>query len=161
MLTITRARSIVEYAENEYSSGKLIEYSFTPFESGGASSPLEALQALYIVIADYFKLSDSSSAKKNFDDYASSSQFVAMSLAMESTEVHSNAKRFSPEIIASIKSFITLDSFVSFLHTLDPISPDYWSKVYTRICLDFPVDSNKNTLQTAKKKPWWRFWCQS
>jgi len=49
-LSKERARKIVEHAENEFASGRHIEYSFTPFEAGGASSPLEALHALYILI---------------------------------------------------------------------------------------------------------------
>src|SRR5882672_2650892 len=89
-LTLDRARAIVAHAENEYATGRRIEYSFTPFEAGGAASPLEALQALYIIIADRFwiscvRQSGTPSAMKMFDDYAAASRFISMSLSMEST----------------------------------------------------------------------------
>ena len=161
-LTIARARSIVEHAENEYATGRKIDYSFTPFEAGGASSPLEALQALFIVIAEFFQFSrtrqsGSSAAIKGFDDYAASSQSIAMRLAIESTKVHSIAERLSPEMIASLLAFETVDSFVSFLRTLQPTSADYWPHVYQRIALVYPTEPPHSQV-SAEKRAWWRFW---
>jgi hypothetical protein len=162
-LTISRARSIVEHAENEYAAGKRIDYAFTPFETGGATSPLEALHALYIVIAEFFQFSrtrqsGSSVAMKGFDDYAASSRSIAMRLAMESTKVHSIAERLSPEMIDSLMAFETVDSFVSFLRTLQPASADYWPQVYQRIALAYPAEPPLSNVKPAKKKAWWRFW---
>lgn len=55
-LTIDRAVAIVEYAQNEFASDRCIEDTFTPFSEGGASTRLEAFNALYIFIADWFRL---------------------------------------------------------------------------------------------------------
>jgi len=165
-LTLHRARVIVEHAENEYATGRRIDYSFTPFEAGGASSPLEALQALYIVIADRFwfscvSQSGTAVAMKMFDDYAASSRFISMSLSMESTGIDSIAALLSPKMIASLKNFETVDSFASYLRTLRPDSSDYWPQVYQRLDLDYPREppaSPKADVRSVEKKPWWRFW---
>ncbi len=162
ILTIARARSIVEHAENEFIADRRIDYSFTPFELGGASSPLEALQALYIVIAEFFQFSRTrqsglSAAMKGFDDYAASSRSIAARLAMESTKVHSIAERWSPDMISSLLAFETVDSFVSFLRTLQPESADYWPQVYQRIALAYPAEPPHSQV-SAEKRAWWRFW---
>ena len=109
-LTLDRAQAIVEHAENEYAKGRHIEYSLTPFEAGGASSPLEALQALYIVIAHHFwfssvRKSGAPAAMKTFNAYAAASTFIATSLSIESTETPSIAALLSPEIISRLKAF--------------------------------------------------------
>lgn len=162
-LTIARARSIVEHVEYEYAADKGFDYSFTPFEAGGASSPLEALQAFYIVIAEFFQFSrtrqsGSSAAMKGFDDYVASSRSIAMRLAIESTKIHSIAERLSPDMIASLLAFETVESFVSFLGTLQPASADYWPQVYQRIGLAYPVEPRPSQVEGADKKAWWRFW---
>lgn len=165
-LTLARAHAIVEHAENEYATGRRIEYSFTPFEAGGASSPLEALHALFIVIADRFwftcaRQSGTPAAVKMFDGYAASSTFIAMSLAHESTKIHSIAKLLNPEMIASITAFETVDSFVSYLRTLSPASAYFWPQVYQRLDLEYPIEPalpQKTDVAPVVKKPWWRFW---
>jgi len=141
-LTIDRARAIVEHAEDEYATGRHIEYSFTPFEAGGAVSPLEAHRALFIVIAHHFwyacvRQSGTAAAMKLFDEYAALSEHISMSLFFESTELPYNAAHLSPEIIAGLKATETVESFVSFLRTLRPQSPDYWRQVYPRLGMDY------------------------
>ena len=165
-LTLARARAIVEHAENEFATGRRIEYSLTPFEAGGASSPLEALHALFIIIADRFwfscvRQSGAPEAMKMFDDYAAASRFIAMSISFESTKTHSIAKLLDPEMIESLTAYETVDSFASFLHTLSPASSDYWPQVYQRLGLDYPTEPSpppKADITPVEKKAWWRFW---
>jgi hypothetical protein len=165
-MTLTRARSIVEHAENVFGTGHRIEYSFTPFEAGGASSPLEALHALYIVIADRFwfsciRQSGTAAALKMFDDYAAASRFIAMSISYESTKVHSIAKLLDPNMIASLSAYETVDSFTSFLRALHPANEDYWPLVYQRLGLIYPTEPEpplQSHKASIRKKPWWHLW---
>jgi hypothetical protein len=145
-ITIDRAKQIVEHAENKFASGRRIEYAFAPFKAAGASSPLEALHALFIVIADFFhfvcvRKSGSREATQMFDEYVAASRSIAMRLFAESTKVHSIAKLLDPTMIASLTAYETVDSFVSYLRKLTPTRADFWYQVYSRIGLPYPLDS--------------------
>jgi len=158
-LTVDRAQAIVEHAEKEYATGGRFDNTFTPFEAGGASSPLEALQSLYIVIAQRFSFvsqSGSSAAVKTFEEYVAYSRSISMDLFVESTAIESTSGSVTPKTIAMLAR---IDSFVSFLRTLRPSSPDYWPQVYERLGLAWPVASDSKQVGTSiEKKPWWRFW---
>ncbi len=140
-LTIDRALKIVEYAENKFAKGRQSKNAVTTFKAGGASSPLEALQALSIVIAHRFwyasvHISDKPAAMRMFDDYAGLSALIEMSLCAEATETPSIATLLSPAMTASIKAWEGLACFVPFLRTLNTESPEYWPQVYQRLGLE-------------------------
>jgi hypothetical protein len=162
-MTVARAQAIVEHAENEYGTGQPIDYWYTPFEKGGAASPLEALQALYIVIAQRFlfakvRQSNSFEAMTMFDDYVASSRFFSLRVTI-STDKPSIAASLSREMIAGLKAFEKIDSFVLFLRTLCPSSPDYWPQVYARLELDYPSEPaslpRANRKLFSDHKVWW------
>ena len=52
----------------------------------------------------------------------------------------------------------TVESFVSFLRTLDPVGREYWPQVYQRIGLSCPLadGAQKAVLLPEPKKSWWR-----
>ena len=72
-----------------------------------------------------------------FDDYARASGSIAMRICFESTMIDSRASHLNPKIIASLTESESVESFVSYLRTLQPASADYWPQVYKRIGLPF------------------------
>ncbi len=158
-LTLDRARAIVGYAENEFASGRRIEDAFTPFAGGGASTRFEAVQALYIVIADYFHSAcvrdgGSPDAMKHFDKYAKLSGDLSWRILCGN--IRDPAK--VPDALGNQE---TVESFVGYLKTLSPASADFWPEVYQRIGLAYPSErvwEPEADASSSGKKPWWRFW---
>jgi hypothetical protein len=157
-LTLDRARAIVGYAENEFGSGRRVVDAFTPFAESGASTRLQAVQALYIVIADQFQSarvhhSGSPDAIKHFDKYANLSGEISWRILCDNI-------RDLAKVPDALGDWETVESFVGFLKNLNPASADFWPKVYQRIGLDFPTESAKpeKDESVSGKKAWWRFW---
>lgn len=99
-LTVSRAQAIVNHAEREYATGRRFDNTFTPFAAGGASSPQEALQSLYIVIAQRFSLlseSRSSAAVKTFEEYIFHSKSISMDLIMEMLAIEPSSRGVDPK----------------------------------------------------------------
>lgn len=159
-MTIARAREIVEHAENEFANGNDIKDAFMPFSRGGATTRLEALQSLYIRIADFYhfacvrrsKLPD---AMKQFDIYANGSGLIAWRIMCDHI-------REPSKIPDALRSQETVSSFVAYVRTLDPTAVGFWHNIYQRIGLDYPLESQpliQVPEPSAKaSKPWWRFW---
>ena len=71
------------------------------------------------------------------------------------------AEHLTSEMIESLKTHESTDSFASFLRKLMPASADYWPQVYQRLGLDYPSEPappSKCDLPPIAKKAWWRFW---
>lgn len=156
-LTIHRAKEIVSHAEDEFSSGHRIEYSFTPFKDAGASTPLEAYQAILITIADFFQFVKiekigNPDAMKLFNEYAKASGFIAMRLFAESTKIHSIARLLEPRVIEGLIQAETIESFVSYLHTTNVTEPEFWTHVYERIGVSFPIETAKRQTDPMLKQ---------
>jgi hypothetical protein len=159
-LTLDRARAIVAHAENEFAAGGTISDAFAPFARGGASTRAEATNALYIVIADFYRMASrsgaNSEAMQEFFHYASLSGSIAIRLTYDAID--------SPDAlrhVASSDTRETMDSFVNYLRTLDPTGRDFISCVYHRIGLTYPTESRSEPSSVAApsmNKPWWRFW---
>jgi hypothetical protein len=160
-ITLARARDIVGHAEDEFAPGRSIEDAFAPFARGGASTRLEALHALYIVIADYFHLasirgSGSPNSVSEFDKYANLSESVAMRIMCD--DVRDPAMLRNANGLGAQE---TVTSFVGYLRTLDPADADFWPRVYQRIGLDYPTQRDlkpEEKSAPAGKKASWRFW---
>ena len=147
-LTVERALAIVEHAENQFASGQHIEDAFTPFAAGGASTRLEALNALYIVIADHFRLSSArpsgaSGGMDLFDRYANASQSIALRIVYDD-----NPSTLKPA--AGLQGTETIESFVAYLRTLDPRGPDFWPQVYQRLGLNYPSEREEPPKQALE-----------
>jgi len=160
-LTLDRAQAIVGHAENEFSTGKQIDDAFAPFARGGASTRGEALDAIFIVIADFYRMasrsgSGASSEMEEFSAYARLSGSIAMRLASVSISDKTGSQQ-----IAITDNRETVDSFVRFLRTLNPETSNFWPTVYQRIGLTLPAaPQTRPSISTTSsgKKPWWRFW---
>ena len=159
-LTLERAREIVAHAENEFAAGHHIQDAFAPFARGGASTRAEATNALYIVIADYYRMASrhgaSSPAMQEFSNYAGLSGSISLRLTYDAIE-NPDALR----AVASTDSRETMESFVRYLRSRDPQDPDFMPNVYRRIGLAYPAEPRSEPLvatPSAANKPWWRFW---
>lgn len=159
-LTIERARAIVDHAENEFGAGADIQDAFAPFARGGASTRAEASNALYIVIADFYRMASrhgaNSPAMQEFSDYARLSNSISLRLMQDAVD--------SPgafQAVASTDSRETIESFVRYLQSRDPRDSDFMPSVYQRIGLTYPteptIEPSSQTVPSASK-PWWRFW---
>lgn len=168
-LTVDRAISIVEHAEDEFASGKRIEDAFTPFAAGGASTRLEARNALHLVIADFYcvvcaRSSRDSDAMEGFRKYAEAWAGKALRITSDHLikQARSSGKRMSELLSESGFGHLeTVSSFVDFLQRLNPEATDYWPNVYQRMGLDYPrepVCHPEEIPASIAKKPWWRFW---
>ena len=162
LMQLERANTIVTHAEEEFARGSPISDGYQPFASGGATSRLEALQALYLVVADYFRLASTrqsgrEDAMREFNNYAKGSGGIALRIL--------GGNITEPEELRNCNGLgnsETIDSLVKHLKTLDPSSASFWPTVYERIGMPFPVDSQSTDHQdkqpTRKTTPRWMFW---
>jgi hypothetical protein len=157
-ITVHRAKVIVGHAEDEFASGSSIDDAFAPFARGGASSRLEAVHALYLVIADFFSLAlrgpRPHEKMAEFEKYANLSEPIAI-------RVMSDGLRDPAMLRNVLAAQETVASFVSYLRRLDPAQTDYWPQVYQRIGLDYPAQLDSTSEQKSSpmnKKPWWCIW---
>ena len=161
-LTLERARTIVEYAENIFADGRSRSETFKAFAEGGASFRLEAFCALYIVIADYFHYAairpGSPKAMTMFNQYAGASQHIALQIMCEHIDDREN-------LSLAFDAEESVESFVAYLRTLNASSADYWPQVYRRLGLGNPADESdenlltmRRTKQIAATDTWRRAW---
>jgi len=130
-MSLSRARKIVAFAEKEFASGRRVDDAFTPFSGGGAITRLEAVQALFIGIADYFQITHvkekgTPGAIQRFDRYASLSGPIAWGILCDNITD-------STAVPAALGNCETVESFVVFLRSLNPRCDDFWPRVYHRI----------------------------
>lgn len=159
-LTLERALAIVEHAEREYANDGNIRDAFAPFARGGASTRDEAVNALYLRIADWYRMASAhgtdSPAMQEFYRYASLSESIAMSLSYDAIQ---NLEAF--RLVASQDKRETVESFVRYLRSLDPKTSDFFQRVYDRLGLIYPADpefDHSPSTQPRSSKPWWQFW---
>ena len=159
-LTLDRARAIVEHAEKELGAGGRIPDAFASFARGGASTREEAINALFIVIADYYRVAYQHGAHsevlQRFCNYAKASESIAMRLTFDAIN--------NPEALLHVMSTDTQEtvhSFVNYLCSLDPTDKDFFPRVYDRIGLTYPAELRiepSSVPAPRTSKPWWRFW---
>ena len=153
-LTLQRARTIVEHAENEFSRGENIEDAFVPFLDGGASSRQEARNALLIVVADSYRLTASRANRPEttsdaFEGYARSSRFIATRVICDELRDPAEVRR------VAIRCGQDYEAFVSYLRTLEPKQADFWPSVYERLGL--PCPTQPVSFAVALRKKLWPF----
>lgn len=159
-MTIERANEIAEGVEAVLTSPEPVGGEFTPISRTGALTRLEIAHALYIVTAQVFKaISVSPDRTAEFAAFARSaggSLFHVLWLrpCLPDSELHliatlqNDTKEFLTESRRlselakndGTMQLETIESFVSYLRTLNPDGADYWPKVYQRIGLDCPVE---------------------
>ena len=142
-------------AEMEFGAGEHIEDAFMPFFRGGASTRLEALQALYIVIAEFYhhafiRNPGNEEKRRIFEGYARSSGGIGMRIMCDHIRDPEKLKHAFVGVTNE-----TVASFVAFLRTTRPKMADFWPQVYHHLDLDYPGETESEPMI---EKPWWRFW---
>lgn len=134
-LTLACAKAIVDHAENEFASGSDILDAFVPFARGGAGTRDEALCALKLVVADYYRTAYKGSHINmlEFDKYAQGSGGIALRIIADAAN--------GPEaldVIMRSNSKESMSSYVTYLKTLDPSNSGFMNGVYERIGIALP-----------------------
>lgn len=154
-LTLIRAKTIVSHAENEFCNGVDIPDAFAPFARGGATTRTEAINALMIVIADFYRSASrqGQSAMREFEQYAHGSGSIAMRIIADAAE-----SPVALEAIIRSSDQESIGSYVEFLKTIDPGKPGFMNRVYERIGVNASAgDKGFSEVTTAPtKRPWWR-----
>ena len=140
-LTLERARKIVGHAEDKFATGKDIADAFTPFAQGGALTRLEALKALYIVIADYYHIASSRSSisprlMEEFEKYVNQSKSIAMRIMSDDVRDDDQKRK------VSLEQKTSYELNVKYFKSLDSTLECYWQLVYRSIGLDFATEHN-------------------
>jgi hypothetical protein len=180
-MTIEHANQIVDRVEALLKDPRPIARQFYPLSRTGASGREELAHAIFIVVAQVFRSVSSSPQKMaDFDAFAQvagSSLWHVLFLqpCLPDWELERISK-LDPKSHESIKESIrlseyarndgmmkmeTMESFLSYLRTLDISSDIYWPNVFQRLGLVY-VSSGENFIPTAsskdREKAWWRLW---
>ena len=176
-MTIEHANQIVDRVEALLKSPRPIAQLFYPLSRTGASSREELAHAIFIVVAQVFRAVSSSPQKMaDFDTFARSAgsslwHVLFLQPCLPDWELERISK-LNPDSHESIKESIRLsehaqndgmmktepmESFVSFLRTLDVSSDGYWPSVFHRFGLVYIDPSENRAPACAKdqKKAWW------
>ena len=189
-MTIERANEITDGIASVLVSPRHVGRIFTPISRTGATTRTELAHAIYIVVAEVFqsirrqgKADNAGSEFANFvRDAGGSLHFVLMlhpclpdselrliaTLSDDSIEFsHEESRLQQLARNDGAMELETVDSFVSFLRTLDAFNRDYWPQVYQRIGLLCPSNlvplpsrprAASEQRVSSTPKPWWRFW---
>jgi hypothetical protein len=160
-VNLARANEIIDKLSETLVSQSYIASRYIPFSSVGVSSRLELAHALYLTTAQVFQ--EANNGKKvtvdgdgSFEAYLRGtsgilfgvlwmtpclpdSELSAISrLDMNSTDFFVESSRLNAllEQDSLKKELETMDSFVSFIRTLNRRDPEYWYEVYRRIRLE-------------------------
>ena len=134
-LTVERANQIVEHAEREFRSGKRITDAFEPFAQGGAANRHEALCALYLAIAGFYRVAvkKGEEARFAFEQYAEYSRHISVRILTDGSLDADGTKDLG------IGQIIDYESVLNYIKTLNPREADFWPLVYGRIGLYYPA----------------------
>lgn len=148
-ITVERALSIVEHAEDQFAKGRAIADAFAPFAEGGAHSRSDARTALMIVIADTYRLAapPTSSQFGTYQSYARSSRMIASRIIFDDPAYRNDA---AEDVLALGTEY---EAYLVFLETLEPNHSNYWPLVYERLGLSYAAP----TSSLQPKKRWWHF----
>jgi hypothetical protein len=131
-LTLEKANAIVDRISALLLSGRNLQP--VALSEVGASSTLEALQALYLVTAETFQKAALNPSRKNqelLQRFVQSADGTGMWIAMFFRDkVHPDQ---APGMDESLRDTETVGSFVEYLHSLNPASNNYWAQVHARI----------------------------
>lgn len=163
-MTITRANEIVDGIESVLASPRHVGGNFTPLSRTGAASRAELAHAVYIVTAQVFqavrrRINTTDGRESEFASFAQSagaglahvlmlcpclpdSELRLIGTLSDETEefCFERARLQALAMNDDAKQLETIDSFVSFLQTLNPSGVNYWPLVYERIRVPLPAD---------------------
>ena len=127
VLELQTAKEIIAAAEKAFARGAAASNPFTPFSNGGARDRKDAIHALLLTIADYFfnLPPGDSKAELAFHKYAKRSHGITLGLILDS-----QAPPAEREECMRIES---VESFVTFLQTLQGSESVFWKAVYERL----------------------------
>lgn len=154
-LSVERACAIVAHAENVFATGEMIEDAFVPFARGGATSRKEALDALYIAIADYYRRASRrgkhSQEMSEFTSYALHSGLISYRIACDAGVGPNSVSALALEMPHE-----EMMDFVAYLQTITPSDSSFFNRVYSRLGIE--ITQAKPQSAPAQVKPWWQFW---
>jgi hypothetical protein len=202
--TLPRANEIADRIEDLLIKQDYVAGIFVRLSRVGATTRMEALHALYIVMAQtfqaVFRRPTTTDTQKKFDEVACAAgsiqfRFGGLTPLLPDAELdlivklhnvddthdsqrtdesrEEKVRRFERRLEfsneeqrlqllamsdAAWNQSETMDSFVSFLRTLDPAGQDYWTAVYGRIGQPCPLpdDQRKAAPSPESEKSWWR-----
>ena len=154
-LTVARANQIVDRISEISQSGGFLRP--VALSRVGASTTAEALAALYLVTAETFQtaaLNDTRGNQELLQDFIRAAGGTGMWIA---TLFRPDGQSEQPvDVDESVRDSETIDSFVTFLRSLDPAASDYWGRVYSRIGLPNPTLVSLPNAKRLSKPSWWR-----
>lgn len=131
-LTLAQANAIVDRITALLLRGRNLQP--VALSEVGASSTFEALNALYLVTAETFQQAALNPSRNNQDilqrfiqSAGGTGMWIALCFRADAQPDQ------APELDESLRHTETIESFVEYLHSLNPESNDYWSRVYSRI----------------------------
>lgn len=132
MLSLAQANAIVDRISELLLNGRNLKP--VALSEVGASSTLEARNALYLVTAETFQrasLNPSQQSRAVLKRFIQSASSTAIWISL-CFRIDIRQDRI-PELDESLRDTETIESFVEYLQSLNPAGNDYWSRVYSRI----------------------------
>ena len=179
-MTVEHANRIVGGVEVLLTEARPIAQKFHPLSRTGASSREELAHAMLIVVAETFLAASSPKKVADFEAFAKAAGsslwhvlFLQPCIPAWELERISTLDPRSPEAIKEtirlsefarndgMMKMETIESFLSFLRTLDTSSDNYWPIVYRRLGLVYVRPSDSPILPSSSRPPhksWWRVW---
>lgn len=132
-LSVNRANQIVEIAQREIELSSSSKSIFMCFREGGAKSRLQAANAYYLAMADFYRkarerMGTSKTADDALDLYAQAGGVMLLELAVGDI---ANPKDFG------LGNLLSAESFADYLRTLDPKAKNFWPLVYAKLNLRY------------------------
>lgn len=118
---VERGLRIVAMAQDEAINGRDdLKDSFAMFKASGATTPLDAVRAIYIALAEYYRSCDHDAPSlASFGTYANLSGAMVVRLTYEHRKAYPGlGKIMAPE------------GYVKFLHSLNPAADEFWKTIF-------------------------------
>jgi hypothetical protein len=169
--TVDQAEAIVDRISDTLIKQDYVGGIFVPFSKTGASSRLQIAHATMLAIANLYRRvfshKPSPQELKVWEDFSKGAGGTIVSVMYQYfpdvelatlRKTYTKEKRFSREVMAEesrlqslaetdseIRRSENIDSYISFLQTLDLSSSNYWQLVYARLGLPCPVQHRDGT----------------
>ena len=151
-LTLERANQIIDRISEIAENGEYLKP--VSLSRVGATSVYETISALYLVTAETFKTASLNNNPRNQDVLKQFIQAAGGTGMWIVTRFHQDGQREpAAGVDGSVRDAETINSFVEFLHSLNPAASDYWSRVYSRIGIPLP---EALSVGPASNKSWWQ-----
>jgi hypothetical protein len=118
---VERGLRIVSMAQAEAINGRDDpKDSFAMFKASGATSPLDAVRAIYIALAEYYRsCGQDAPSQASFGSYANLSGGIVVRLCYEQRKA-----------CPGLRKMMAPERYVEFLRSLNPTADDFWEMVF-------------------------------